>query len=311
MHHSPHHVLQAHRKVYFFLLKEVSYDLLQKSWAFQPAGLQHTNTPRLLLSYTIVPINEWNLFTSLTVSASSLVWICATGLYRIALGYVIGASRNQANECALVAVLPKVNYLDIPSFTENKRDCNPPPKKWSKIKSPSPHPQLFDPTRVRIHRPWQAISQPHDLYATLYDNGFHNFFKDKFLDIMSNGESYTFDLNDFTWSVRQQEVDTVVNESSSSRRSSARHPLFIITVVISITLACRFYRFINSPCLQLTTNSNSMKYYHSLRAIWPLMFSIHSSCKCTGRGVTNWLMSRRPQSTLSITSTGWIWKRVS
>ena len=33
---------------------------------------------------------------------------------------------------------------------------------------------------------------------------------------MSNGESYTFNLNDFTWSVRQQEVDTVVNESSSS-----------------------------------------------------------------------------------------------
>ena len=33
---------------------------------------------------------------------------------------------------------------------------------------------------------------------------------------MSNGESYTFDLNDFTWSVHQQEVDTVVNESSSS-----------------------------------------------------------------------------------------------
>ena len=33
---------------------------------------------------------------------------------------------------------------------------------------------------------------------------------------MSNGESYTFKMNDFTWSVHQQEVDTVVNESSSS-----------------------------------------------------------------------------------------------
>ena len=212
----------------------MSYNLLQKSWAFQPAGLQHTNTPRLPLSYTIVPINEWNSFTSLTVSTSSLVQICATGLYCIcatglycnALGYVIGASRNQANECALMAVLPKVNYLNIPSFAENERDCNPPHKKRSKIESPSPHPQLFDPTCVHIHRPWQAISQPCDLYATLYDDGFHCFFKDKFPDIMSNGESYTFDLNDFTWSVHQQEVDTVVNESSSSMLQAMSMEIF-------------------------------------------------------------------------------------
>ena len=212
----PHHVLQARCKVFFFLLKEVSYDSLWKSWAFQPARLPHTNIPRLPLLYTIIPINKWNLFTSLTVTTSSLVWICTTSLYHNALGYMIGALRNQANECALMAVLPKVNYLNILSFAENERDCNPPPKKWSKIKSPSPHPQLFDPTHVCIHRPRQAISQPHDLYATLYDDGFHYFFKDKFLDIMSNGESYTFKMNDFTWSVHQQEVDTVVNESSSS-----------------------------------------------------------------------------------------------
>ena len=193
MHHAPfpplHHILQARCKVYFILLKEVSYDSLWKSWAFQPTRLQHTNTPRLLLLYTIVPINKWNSFTSLAVSTSSLVQICTTSLYHNALGYVIGTSRNQANECALMAVLPKVNYLDIPSFAENERDCNPPPKKQSKIESPSPHPQLFDPTHICICRPQQAISQPHNLYATLYNNGFHCFFKDKFLDIMSNGES--------------------------------------------------------------------------------------------------------------------------
>ena len=176
----------------------MSYDSLWKSWAFQPTGLQHTNTPRLLLLYTIVPINKWNSFTSLAVSTSSLVQICTTSLYHNALGYVIGTLRNQANECALMAVLPKVNYLDIPSFAENERDCNPPPKKQSKIESPSPHPQLFNPTHICICRPQQAISQPHNLYATLYNNGFHCFFKDILCQMGS------------------PEVDTVVNESLSS-----------------------------------------------------------------------------------------------
>ena len=85
------------------------------------------------------------------------------------------------------------------------------------------------------------------------------------------------------------EVDTVVNESLSSMLQAMsmeiihKTPLFIITAVISITLACRFYRFINGPHLQLTTNSNLTKYYHSLRAIWPPMSSIHSSHKRTGK----------------------------
>ena len=118
--HSPfaplHHALQMRHKVYFFLSKEVSYDSLRKSWAFQPAGLPHTNTPRLPLSYTIIPINEWNSFTSATISISSFVRICDIGLYRNAFGYVIGALRNQTNECTFVAVLPKVKYPTIPIF---------------------------------------------------------------------------------------------------------------------------------------------------------------------------------------------------
>ena len=131
MHYSPLPTMSFRlvAKFFFFLLKEVSYDSLWKSWAFQPARLPHTNIPRLPLLYTIIPINKWNLFTSLTVTTSSLVWICTTSLYHNALGYMIGALRNQANECALMAVLPKVNYLNILSFAENERDCNPPPKK--------------------------------------------------------------------------------------------------------------------------------------------------------------------------------------
>ena len=211
-----HHALQTRRKIYFFLSKEVSYDSLRKSRAFQPAGLQHTNTPRLPLSYAIIPINEWNLFTSTTISAGSLVCINDVGLYRNVLGYVIGASRNKANECAFVAVLPKVKYPNIPFFAENERDSNPPPKKRGKIESSSPHPQLFDPTRLHIRKSRHPMTQSRDLYATLYDDGFQRFFKNKFPDIESNGETCVFNLDDFTWLVRQQEIDTVVTEQLSS-----------------------------------------------------------------------------------------------
>jgi hypothetical protein len=221
-----HHVRQAWRKVYFFLSKEVSYDSLRKSWAFQPAGLRHTNTPRLPLSYTIVPINEWNSFAPATISAGSLVRIHAAGLYRNALGYVIGASTNQANECALVAVLPKVEYPNIPLFAENERDSNPPPKKRNKIESPSHHPQLFDPTRLRIRKQRHALRQSRDLYTTIYEDGFQRFFKNKFPDIQSNGETHMFDLDGFTWLVRQREGDTVVTEQSSMEIIPKTPPLY-------------------------------------------------------------------------------------
>ena len=227
--HSPfaplHHALQTRRKVYFFLSKEVSYDSLRKSWAFQPAGLPHTNTPRLPLSYTIVPINEWNSFTSAAISAGSFVRIRDTGLYRNAFGYVIGASRNQTNECAFVAVLPKVKYPTIPTFAGTERDTNPPPKKKSKIEPSSLHTQLFDPTRLRICKPRQAIrTRSRNLHATIYDDGFQRFFKNKFPDMKSNGETYPFNLDDFTWLVRQVEVETVVTEQSNSTTSVSKTP---------------------------------------------------------------------------------------
>ena len=203
-------------KIYFFSLKEVSYDSLWKSWAFQPTGLQHTNTPRLPLSYAIIPINEWNLFTYTTISTGSLVCINDVGLYLNVLGYVIGVSRNKANECAFVAVLPKVKYPNIPFFAENEWDSNPPPKKQGKIESSSPHPQLFDPTHLHIHKPWHPMTQSCDLYAILSDDSFQHFFKNKFPDIESNGETCVFNLDDFTWLVHQQEFDTVVTEQLSS-----------------------------------------------------------------------------------------------
>ena len=123
------HAPQARHKIYFFLSKEISYNSLQKSQAFQPAGLQYISNPRLPSSYTIIPINEWNLFTPTTIPTSSLVHIHTAGLYRNALGYVIGTSINQVNECALVAVLPQIIYPNIPFFTDNEQDSDPPPKK--------------------------------------------------------------------------------------------------------------------------------------------------------------------------------------
>ena len=153
--------------------------------------------------YAIIPINEWNLFTSTTISASSLVHINDVGVYHNVLGYVIGTSRNKANECTFMAVLPKVNYPNIPFFAENEQDSNPPPKKWGKIESSSPHPQLFNPTHLHICKPWHPLTQSHDLYATLYNDGFQCFFKNKFPDIESNGETCVFNLDDYTWLVHQ------------------------------------------------------------------------------------------------------------
>lgn len=229
----PHHVIGARRMLYFFLSKEISYDSLRKSWAFHPRGLQLTNTPKLPPSYTIVPIHEWRSLDELpNFPAGSLVRIHAAGLYHNALGYVIGASRNQANECALVAVLPKVKYPDIQCFDEGKRDSNPPPKKRSKMESPSHHPQIFDPTRLRIRKPGHKsgpIAYSRDLYATIYDDGFQRFFKTKFPDIESNGLIHRFNLIDFTWLVRQHEADFPVVEQSDSRLQPANMQITLKT----------------------------------------------------------------------------------
>ena len=138
------------------------------------------------------------------------------GLHRNALGYVIGASINQVNECVLIAVLPQIIYPNIPFFADNEQDSDPPLKKQSKIEPPSYHHGLFNPTHLRIHKPQHALPQSCDLYATIYNDGFQSFFKNKFLDTMSNGETHMFNLDDFTWVVCQREVNTVMTRQSSS-----------------------------------------------------------------------------------------------
>ena len=40
----------------------------------------------------------------------------------------------------------------------------------------------------------------------------------------SNGETYPFNLDDFTWQVRQLEVETVVTEQSNSTTSVSKTP---------------------------------------------------------------------------------------
>ena len=124
-----------------------------------------------------------------------------------------------------MAVLPKVKHPTIPIFAGTKQDTNPPPQKKSKIVPSSPCTQLFDPTCLHIHKPWQAIqTQSQDLHATIYDDGFQCFFKNKFLDMMSNGETYAFNLDDFTWLVHQLEVETVVTEQSNSTMNLFKTP---------------------------------------------------------------------------------------
>ena len=106
--------------------KGIFYDTIRNLSVFYPGrftSASYVVTPKLPPSYTIVPLNEWGLFTSAALPAGSLVHICATGTYGGALGYVIGASTNPANECALVAVVPKIKYPNIHYLREDQHHC--------------------------------------------------------------------------------------------------------------------------------------------------------------------------------------------
>ena len=140
--------------------------MIQNSSIFHPGGFMsaasYVATVKLPLSYTIMPLSNWTSFTSAALPAGSLVRIRATGIYHGALGFVISVSTNPVNECALVAVIPKIKYPDIHHPTEDEPHGAPikqltkirfhtdhpnsPPKKHTKIKSPN-HPNLFDPKR--------------------------------------------------------------------------------------------------------------------------------------------------------------------
>ena len=123
------------------------------------SATSYVATIKLPPSYTIMPLSNWTSFTLTALPTGSLVWICATGIYHGALGFVISASINLVYECALVAVIPKIKYPDICHPTEDEHHGAPtkqltkirfhtdhpnsPPKKCTKIKSPN-HPNLFD-----------------------------------------------------------------------------------------------------------------------------------------------------------------------
>ena len=138
---------------------------------------------------------------------------------------------NPVNECALVAVIPKIEYPDICHPTEDEPHGAPtkqltkirfhtdhpnsPPKKRTKIKSPN-HPNLFNPKCLLIHDPHNKGSSSSNVHTTVYKNGFKRFFETKFPPIDANGVEHQLNLDNFTYRVHQCEVDyTITNESSS------------------------------------------------------------------------------------------------
>ena len=133
--------------------KGISYDTIQNMSMFHPgrftSGL-YIVTHKLPPSYTIMPFSNWGTFTLAALPAGSLVCICAAGTYKGVLGYVFGTSNNLANECALVAVVPKIKYPNICYPMEDQCHIIPPARKCTKIKSSLNHPHLFDPNRLLV-----------------------------------------------------------------------------------------------------------------------------------------------------------------
>ena len=223
----PHHVLWAShssskcRKVYFFTPKGISYNTIWNSSMFYPGGFtsgSYIVTPKLPPSYTIVPFNEWGLFTLAALTTGSLVCIHAAGTYWDALGYVIGSSTNPANECALVAVVSQIKYPDIHYLMEDQHHVIPPP---SKIESLSYHPQLFDLSHLLIQEQKDRVSSSLDVHTVVYDDSFQRFFKMKFPSIYTDGMEHQLDITYFLFQVYQREVDYGVIKESSSRCQAA------------------------------------------------------------------------------------------
>lgn len=214
-----HHPSIKHRKVYFFKSKDVSYEAVRNSSIFLPGGsvsASYVVTARLPPSYTIVPLEDWTSFTSAALPAGSLVRIRVAGIYRGALGYVIGASTDTANECALVAVIPKIKYPDIRHPAEDARR-KAHPKKRTKFKSPANLPHLFDPTRLIIRGPKDEVSPSSAAHTIVHEDGFQRYFQTQFPAIDINGVEHRLNLEDFSYRVRQREVDYAVTNDSSSR----------------------------------------------------------------------------------------------
>ena len=84
------------------------------------------------------------------------------------LGYVFGTSTNLANECALVAVVPKIKYPNICYPMEDQCHIIPPARKHTKIESSLNHPHLFDPNCLLIREPKNKKHLHHWMFALSY-----------------------------------------------------------------------------------------------------------------------------------------------
>ena len=137
-------------------------------------------TPKLPPSYTVVPLSNWGSFTSAALPAGSLVRIRAAGTYKGVLGYVFDTSTNLANECTLVAVVPKIIYPNIHYPMEDQCHVISPARKHTKIESLLNHPHLFDLNRLLIQEPKDKTSSSSDVHTVVYDSGFQRFLRPDF-----------------------------------------------------------------------------------------------------------------------------------
>lgn len=272
------------RKLYFYLASDISYTALRNCSPFQSLafdkpinGSAYTVTPQLPATYTIVPKSEWHLldtrgplfgwksFEPNRYPAGSLVRVRAPGTYFNSLGYVIGASDNRTNECALVAVVPSVAYPDSSVLDHRDPDAMPPSKKQRRNTPPklpkptrrSHPPQLFSADKV-LHRPHEPQSQqtypyPSDYYAVDFAGASYNlqrFFQEQCSDCEVNEETYEWRIDDFSWAVRQEEVTSVPKEVMVRREPSAREMEhgaetfeFPATKLVTTTTAPTIYRY--------------------------------------------------------------------
>ena len=173
------------------LSRIINYDSwIYCSSMFHPGGFtsgSYIVTPKLPPLYTIMPLSDWGSFMSAALPTGFLVCIHAAGTYKGVLGYVFGTSTNLANECTLVAVVPKIKYPNIRYPTEDQRHVIPPARKRTKIESSLNHPHLFDLNCLLIRELKDKTSSSSDVHTVVYDSGFQRFFETRFLAIYTDG----------------------------------------------------------------------------------------------------------------------------
>ena len=227
----PQHILRAstlssrRRKVYFCVSKGISYYTLSAAKVFNPPPYHgdapsYVLTPRLPPSYTIIPPEEWMSSTprngylpwqNSIIPPGSLVRIRAIGRYWNRLGYVIGASNNPQNECALVAVVPIIIY----PTNHATRNISPPAKrrKLNTSKISDNHqvaprtPWLFTPHLLQSRLLTENVPEgSHHCRVTTYEEAaedLQQFFSGQFPDRHSDSITYKMEFDGFSWAVRR------------------------------------------------------------------------------------------------------------